>query len=157
MRFRANLVVLCVLILTLTLSAWRSPTSLALRPAPRLADPTAAAKPLVTRFFVLLKEHDTAGLNRLLSPAFQVVRADGSTSGKTAYLANLPSVESFDITHVFATQSGSVLVARYVVTATGLVNGKPYTPGPAPRLSVFSWNGSRWQLAGHANFNPLTG
>jgi hypothetical protein len=40
---------------------------------------------------------------------------------------------------------------------TGNVNGKPYTPGPAPRLTVFAWNGQRWQLAAHSNFNPLTG
>jgi hypothetical protein len=37
------------------------------------------------------------------------------------------------------------------------VNGKRFTPGPAPRLSVFVWNGRGWQLVAHANFNPLTG
>jgi hypothetical protein len=41
--------------------------------------------------------------------------------------------------------------------ATGVVNGKSYSPGPAPRLSVFSWNGTRRQLAAHANFDPLKG
>ncbi|MFE9174290.1 nuclear transport factor 2 family protein [Streptomyces kebangsaanensis] len=126
-------------------------------PPPRLADPAATAKPLLVRFFTLLQRRDTAGLDRFLSPAFQVERPDGTGSSKAAYLADYPAVGSFDISRVSATQADSVLVVRYLVTAEGLVRGKPYNPGPAPRLSAFSWNGSRWQLAAHANFNPLTG
>jgi hypothetical protein len=71
--------------------------------------------------------------------------------------AALPTVTAFTITSLAATQTGGVIVLRYLATATGLVNGKPYTPGPAPRLSVFVWTGARWQLAAHANFNPLSG
>jgi hypothetical protein len=127
------------------------------RPAPRLANPTAAAKPLVVRFFVLLEHKDRAGLRRLLSRAFQVQRADGSASGKAMYLANLPTVIKFYISNLVATQAGGTVVVRYLARVEGRVNGKPYTPGPAPRLSVFAWNGGRWQLAAHANFNPLTG
>jgi hypothetical protein len=125
--------------------------------APRLANPTAVGRTLVVRYFVLLQRRDVAGLSSFLSPAFQLQRADGSGDGKTAYLHDLPSVENFRLTNVAATQAGSVLVVRYLATVTGEANGKPYTPGPAPRLSVFSWNGSRWQLIAHSNFNPLTG
>lgn len=100
---------------------------------------------------------DAAGLQRFLSPAFEVQRADGSAAGKSAYLAALPTVTAFTITSLAATQAGAVIVVRYLATATGIVNGKPYTPGPAPRLSVFAWTGVRWQLAAHANFNPLSG
>ena len=56
-----------------------------------------------------------------------------------------------------ATQAGPVLVTRYLATASGTVNGKPFTPGPAPRLSVFDWNGRAWQLVAHTNFDPLKG
>jgi hypothetical protein len=129
----------------------------AARPAPRLADPTAAATPLVTRFFDLLAHKDLAGLERFLAPGFQVQRADGSSSGKAEYLAKLSTIDTFSLSKLHATQAHGTLVVRYVAVVTGLVNGKPYTPGPAPRLSVFSWNGRRWQLAAHANFNPLTG
>jgi ketosteroid isomerase-like protein len=127
------------------------------KPAPTFANPTAAAQPLVQRFFSLIQRKDVAGLATFLSPAFQVVRADGTSSGKADYLKNLPDVKTFVISSLFATQTGGALVVRYRAQVTGTVNGKPYTPGPAPRLSVFTWNGRQWQLAAHSNFNPLTG
>jgi hypothetical protein len=111
----------------------------------------------VNRFFTLVEHHDTKGLDRFLSPAFQLERADGSGGTKAQYLANLPTITSFTISSPTATQTGSVLVARYLATIDGVVNGKAATPGPAPRLSVFTRNGGRWTMVAHANFNPLTG
>jgi Domain of unknown function (DUF4440) len=127
------------------------------RPAAQSATPTGTANQLVNRFFRLVADKDRAGLERFLSPAFQLQRADGSGAGKTAYLANLPTINQFRITRLRARQAGATLVCRYLAQVKGVVNGKPYTPGPAPRLSVFVRSGGRWQLAAHANFNPLTG
>jgi len=126
-------------------------------PAPRLTDPTATASPLVNRFFNLIEHSDVKGLQRFLSPAFQLERADGSGGTKAEYLANLPTITKFSISDLAATQTDSVLVVRYQATIEGIVNGKPATPGPAPRLSVFSRSGKEWRLVAHANFNPLTG
>lgn len=127
------------------------------KPAPRLSEPTATGGSLVNRFFNLVEHNDVQGLQRFLSPAFQIERADGSGGTKAEYLANLPSITSFSIADLSATQAGSVLIVRYQATIEGVVNGKPATPGPAPRLSVFSQNGKTWRLVAHANFNPLTG
>ena len=126
-------------------------------PAPRTTNPTRTASSLVNRFFTLLEHKDYAGLQRFLPPGFQVQRADGSGAAKKDYLANLATINRFQITQLHATRAAGSLVVRYLAQVEGLVNGKPYTPGPAPRLSVFVWNGKRWQLASHANFNPLTG
>ena len=125
--------------------------------ASQAATPEETARPLVVKFFKLVRDRDVAGLVTFLSPAFQVQRADGSGAGKVEYLDRLPTVLKFTLTHLNATRAGATLVVRYHATVEGLVNGKPYTPGPAPRLSVFHWTGKRWQLAAHANFNPLTG
>ncbi len=127
------------------------------KPAPRLAHPTRTATRLVNEFFTLIAHKDRAGLQRFLSPAFQVQRADGSSAEKPEYLTNLATINNFQLTKVRGTQAGATLVVGYLATVEGLVNGKPYKPGPAPRLSVFAWSGTRWQLAAHANFNPLTG
>jgi uncharacterized protein DUF4440 len=125
--------------------------------ASQAATPEETARPLVVRFFKLVRDRDVTGLVTFLSPAFQVQRADGSGAGKAEYLDRLPTVLKFTLTNLKATRAGATLVVRYQATVEGLVNGKPYTPGPAPRLSVFHWTGKRWQLAAHANFNPLTG
>jgi hypothetical protein len=124
--------------------------------APPPANSTTASR-LVNRFFVLLEHKDQTGLQGFLSPGFQVQRADGSGAAKKDYLANLATISRFQITQLRATRADGTLVVRYLAQVEGVVNGKPYTPGPAPRLSVFVWNGKRWQLAAHANFNPLTG
>jgi hypothetical protein len=129
----------------------------ALVPAPKLADPTATGHRLANTFFALLKAKDVTRLESFLSPAFQVQRADGSSSQKTDFLAKLPVVNNFVLTSFTGTQAGSTLVIRYLASVEGLVNGRPYTPGPAPRLATYAWNGTRWQLASNANFNPLTG
>jgi hypothetical protein len=127
------------------------------RPAPRLASPTATGKKLANRFFTLIVNKDVRGLRKFLSPAFQVQRADGSASGRKEYLTKLADIQEFELTDVHATQAGPALVVRYLATVKGTVNGRPYTPGPAPRLTSYVWNGKRWQLTSNANFNPLTG
>jgi uncharacterized protein DUF4440 len=129
----------------------------ATKPAPKLSAPVKTARSLVTRFFTLVERKDVAGLRSFLSPAFQIQRADGSSANKAQYLKKLPDVMSFRLSRFVASQAGPVLVTRYLSDTTGTVNGKPFTPGNAPRLSVFVWNGRAWQLAAHANFNPLTG
>lgn len=144
-------VVLCAFVVVL------APAAASASPAPKPAHPNATGRVLVVRFFTLLKNQDAAGLRKFLAPNFQIQRADGSSSGRAAYLAKLPVIYSFTITHLVAKYANGALVVRYQAVATGLVNGKKYTPGPAPRLSVFTWSGKAWQLSAHANFNPLTG
>jgi CRP-like cAMP-binding protein len=122
---------------------------------PRLARPSATGRALSARFFRQLQARDIAGLRLLLSPAFQLQRADGTAFGKAAYLRNLPTVERFRLTRVVGVQVGGTLVVRYRADVTGVIDGASYAPGPAPRLSTFVWNGRRWQLLAHANFNPL--
>jgi hypothetical protein len=132
-------------------------TSSPARPAPKLANPTATATVLSNRFFTLIVNKDIPGLARFLSPAFQVQRADGSGSGKKEWLAKLADIDEFSLTDFHATQKGGVLIVRYLATVKGTVNGRPYTPGPAPRIASYGWNGTRWQITSNANFNPLAG
>ena len=155
--YRLRPLAFAVVVLALVLAPGASSIRATGRPTQQLANPTRTAQRLVNRFFVLLVHKDRAELQHFLSPAFQVQRADGSGGGKKEYLANLATINHFHITQLRATQARGTLVVRYLAEVKGVVNGKPYTPGPAPRLSVFAWTGKRWQLAAHANFNPLTG
>ena len=116
------------------------------------ANPTSLGKRLVDRYFTELTKHDVTGLRVLLSPAFQVQRADGSRLGRAAFLRHLPTIRSFKIRKLVTTTNGSVLVDTYEVAANEVVNGKPLQTGYAPRLSVFV-HAKGWQLVAHANFN----
>jgi len=126
-------------------------------PAPRLGNQNATAKVLAVKWFALLEKKDVAGLQQFMAPNFQVQRADGTADGKAAFLMHLPTIYSFRLTRFVASYANGSLVVRYLAKATGLVHGKRYTPGWAPRLSVFTWNGAHWQISAHSNFNPLTG
>jgi hypothetical protein len=148
---------LALAVLALVMAPGATATRVTGRQALQGSNPAITAKQLVNHFFVLLAHKDRVGLQRFLSPAFQVQRADGSGAEKKDYLANLATINHFHITQLRATRVDGTLVVRYLAQVEGVINGKPYTPGPAPRLSVFVWNGKRWQLAAHANFNPLTG
>ena len=75
-------------------------TAVRVRPAPKLSNPTATATKLSNQFFTLLVDKDIPGLTKFLSPAFQVQRADGSGSGKKAWLA-LPGISSSGRSGVF--------------------------------------------------------
>ena len=126
-------------------------------PAPVYSDAAGGAQPLVTKLFQLLKDKDTAGLDAFLSPAFTLQRADGSSADKADFVQRPAEVVEFTISGLTATQTDGLLVARYMADVVGMTNGRPYSPGPAPRLSVFIWDGTDWRLVAHANFNPLAG
>ncbi|HXY92375.1 MAG TPA: nuclear transport factor 2 family protein [Acidimicrobiia bacterium] len=157
MRRRTFATVVAVLLSSSLLFTGTAAATVARASATSDATATNTAKPLVTKFFTLIQQKDKAGLDKFLSPAFELQRADGTGSGKADYLQNLPTVQTFELSDFTASRAGDVLVVRYLADATGVVNGKPYTPGPAPRLSVFARNGKQWQIVAHANFNPLNG
>lgn len=124
-------------------------------PAPVVANPSATGARLAERFLGLLKAQDKAGLRRFLAPDFQLQRADGSGATKAAYLTALPTISDFVVSDAVGTAYRDTLVVRYLANVAGVANSKPYTAGFAPRLSTFRWDGRRWQLVSHANFNPL--
>jgi hypothetical protein len=62
-------------VFALVLAPAASSTDATGRPAPHFANPTSTARQLVNRFFVLLAHKDRAGLQRFLSPGFQVQAA----------------------------------------------------------------------------------
>src|SRR5262249_22639166 len=143
---RALSVIVLASALVLSAAGVATPATAVAPRATSEADATATGKTLVNKFFTLVQKKDTAGLKQFLSSAFELQRADGSGANKSEYLDNLSTVQSFTLSQIRASRSASVLVVRYLAEATGIVNSKPYDPGPAPRLTVFSRNGDRWQV-----------
>ena len=124
--------------------------------APSYKQVDSVGSKLVTKFLHLLQKHDIKGLQGFLSPAFNIQRADGTGFGKTSYIKALPDVQKFTISNLHASQNKSVISVRYLLNADGKAAGKSYSPGPAPRISTFAWDGCQWQITSHANFNAMT-
>jgi hypothetical protein len=114
---------------------------------------TAQGTTLVERFFDLLVEGDATGLEKLLSPAFQLQGADGGFLDKKDFLESPPEVEAYQLSNVRVTRAGTVIVVRYDVAATVTIDGVEQSRDPAPRLSVFTRGKKGWQMIAHANFN----
>ena len=108
---------------------------------------------LMTAYSTLLVEKDEDALGELLSPAFQIQRADGSHQDRDEYLAKLPDLRAFSFADVSTRRGGGVLTVRMTALATLFVNGAMYSPKPAPQMGVFQWDGTRWLLVGQGNFN----
>lgn len=109
---------------------------------------------LVNRFFLELKHHDVAGLRHLLSPAFQIQRANGTRLTKAEYLHNLPDVIDYKLRDFHTTSTQRVIVVTYQARTDELTSGKKVESPYAPRLSAFTHSARGWQLAAHGNFNP---
>ena len=112
------------------------------------------AEELSEEFFSLLQRGDTAGLDAFLDPAFQIVRADGTTADKSQYVGQPPTVLAFQIDDMVASRDGNLLVARYEVSTEEVIDEQVITSSPAPRMSVFIDDNGTWRLLAHAN---LTG
>ena len=123
--------------------------------APTLADPAAEGSARVNAYFTALQSGEAAQVDGVLAPNAQIARANGTVVGHDEYLKTLPTIKSFTIADVNATQSGDVLVVTYSVTTDQVVDGKAQPTTAAPRMSVFQWQNGAWRLLAHANFNAV--
>lgn len=125
-------------------------------PAPtRLANPDTTATQLLNRFFRALAADNGVKLGALLSPAWMIQRANGTWATRAQYLAARPDVRQYQIVDVMARYAMPTLVVRSrTATQEGTASGATVTSRLAPRLSTFTWQGGRWRMTSHANFNP---
>jgi hypothetical protein len=162
MVMRQRLVAGFAVVLIAATVGWVAPAQAAVAEAPShgasssQTDQVLAAR-LVNRFFQILHDKDAAALATFLSPAFQLERPDGTGVNKVQYLSSPAKVDVYEISDLFGTRAGDVVVARYWVTASETINGQTFTKDPAPRLSAFKKNAKsgNWQLIAHANFNGV--
>lgn len=123
--------------------------------APVLADPNETGHELVIRFGEILQSKDHAALEEFLAGAFQMQRADGTSTDRSEYLALDINLKNFALgDDLEAYQEGNALTVRWQAKVVETVDGKPRSEVFAPRLSTFIWEEGAWRLLSHANFNP---
>lgn len=116
----------------------------------------AQVKPQVEAWVEAVYRRDTALLDTILAPEFQIMRADGTTYDKPGYLASsLPVIETMPlIEDLTVTGTLELFVARYLLIGRQTRDGVAVELA-APRLSVFRKDGDRYLLVAHANFATL--
>lgn len=124
---------------------------------PASADDAATAERVQNEFFSALQSGNAEALAALLSPAFQLVRADGSYANREQYLANPATMNSFALSDFAVTSQGDVLVARFLGQTSEVINGVEYNREPAPRFAVMKRDGDTWKIVAQVNFNAPTG
>ena len=129
--------------------------------APALSDPAspedaATAERVQNEFFGALQSGNAEALAALLSPAFQLVRADGSYADREQYLANPATMNSFALSDFAVTSQGDVIVARFIGQTSEVINGVEYNREPAPRFAVMKRDGDTWKIVAQVNFNAAT-
>ncbi|MDQ1248326.1 MAG: hypothetical protein QG597_2698, partial [Actinomycetota bacterium] len=117
------------------------------------SEATMIAEQTQNAFFQALQDGDTAALEELLSPAFQLVRADGSAVTRAEYLANPATMKSFKLSDFVTTREGDVIVAKFTGTTDEVIDGKQYASDPATRFAVMQKDGDTWQIIAQVNFN----
>jgi hypothetical protein len=119
-------------------------------------------------FAVLAEESDAAMGERLVRGFFvdlasakmakgvQSVHQDGArdrdTERKT--LAGL-NLKNYTLSDFKVTREGNVLIVTYTFAGHELIDGKPTSGKPAPRMSIFVESGKEWLWVAHANLNPI--
>ncbi len=103
----------------------------------------------------LLVAEDLDGLDEFLSPAFTLVRSDGTSYDKEQYLESPAQIDAYDVEDIEGTRDGDVRVVRATFLTEGELDGREIVQQEAPRLATFVWNGELWQLAAYANFSAV--
>lgn len=116
-----------------------------------LTGDAALGRDLVMSYFDALQANDAEQIAALLSPAFQIVRADGERFGASDYLDNRAVFETYEMSDLKVTRAGDSLIATYVVRTNSTMDKEKLGP-PAPRLTVFQQVDGAWKLLAHANF-----
>jgi hypothetical protein len=120
-----------------------------------LPDASDIALPAVEAWVGAVASGDPAVLASLLAPEFQLVRDDGSSYGRDAYLAqgmsNLTAVPV--VSDLVATAYGDLIVARYMLSVApgSTAEGEALQP-IGTRLTVFRRSEDVWLVVAHANF-----
>lgn len=112
----------------------------------------ADAQNALDSFIDALFSGDGARIEAILAPEFQVLRGDGKSHDRTAYLQALPKYKFRPRTsELKVTSHEGTLVISYLIESDQTIDNEPVAP-VAPRLTVFRKAGDTWLVVAHSNF-----
>ncbi len=123
---------------------------------PAAADDQALGQTLANEFFGLLAAKDWKSLEKHMAPCFQSAHADGARDrAQEMALFKKLNLGEYKLAGFKTTRQGKIVVVSYTVSVAETIDGKRTNKQPAPRLTVFSYTKTTWQLLAHANLKPL--
>lgn len=119
-------------------------------------NPQVEGERLERLWWDMQKNQDTAGLTKLMSPAFQSINSKG-TQDLAANMAIIKAEKLGDyrLANIKVTQSQDNLVITYEIAAPENYLGKTMSSKPHYRMDVWKKSASGWQIIAHANLNPI--
>jgi len=113
---------------------------------------TEEAQGAIDAFIDALVSGDPARIEAILAPEFQVLRGDGKSHDREAYLKALPTYKVRPSTSdLKVTSHESMLVVSYLIESDQTIGNEPVAP-VAPRLTVFRKQDGKWLVVAHSNF-----
>jgi len=111
---------------------------------------------LVRDLWTTMKTQNWQHLEKIMSPAFQSVHADGARD-RASELKLIKGLKLGDYTlsEFKTTRQGPVMVVTYKVVVSETIDGKRLKHRPAPRMTIFIQTAKGWQWLAHANLRPL--
>jgi len=110
------------------------------------------AQGAIDAFIDALFSGDNARIEAILAPEFQVLRGDGKSHDRQAYLKALPKYKVRPQTSgLKVTSHANMLVVSYLIESEQTIDDEPVAP-VAPRLTVFRKEGGTWLVVAHSNF-----
>lgn len=99
---------------------------------------------------------DTARIDAVLAPEFQILRASGAHLDHEGYVdSDLPRIAEPPTADILqTTQDDGIMVISYLLTIEATVDGQAMTR-VAPRLTVFRQIEGAWYVVSHANFGAV--
>jgi hypothetical protein len=150
----------CVLTLTVALFGQAGAASAGSLPVTS-SNVDKVATALVNRMWTLAQNNDRNGLRKFINRQFQAQDADQPRWNKRQFinvLVNKEDLTSYTLSDLRATRSGNTIVVTYTAAASQIVNGKPLSGDPKPRLTVFvqSPTTHKYTAISHSSFNVPT-
>ena len=109
----------------------------------------------VQRFYTAIETGQ--GLEALLADSFQLIRPDGRTYDRAAYLAGASSLQRFTLSEVKALRSGDTLTVTFRASFAGTVGGVAQEAEALPRMAVFERQDGAWKMVAYANLGQGAG
>lgn len=119
-------------------------------------NPQAEGERLERLWWDQQRNQDIAGLNKLMSQAFQSINSKGAQDlAFNMKVIKAEKLGKYELSNIKVTQSQDNLIVTYQIALPENYLGQKMSSNPHYRLDVWTKTTAGWQIIAHANLNPI--